>query len=145
MTCVLNSPVTAGNSSPQYCHRASAKARRGQQVTVQVTLIQMKPYLEKLHLNWINSTIQYPANHSYTWIRTGKSMAYKQQEYLTGSKCWLWCLCFHTPGFDSGQSSTYWCSNSTLSNYISFPFFPYSHYVPLFFTFSPLNNFDLLL
>lgn len=64
-----------------------------------------------------------PCSHRYTWIGMGKNRAHKQQEYLTGSKCWLWCLCSHTPGLDSGPSSTYWRSNSTISN-ISFPSLP---------------------
>lgn len=54
----------------------------------------MKTYLEKLLLNWISSTVQYPESHRYTWIDMRKSIAHKQQEYLTDSKRWLWCLCF---------------------------------------------------
>lgn len=109
-------------------------------MTAQVTLIRMKTYLEKLLLNWISSTVQYPESHRYTWIDMRKSIAHKQQEYLTDSKRWLWCLCFHIPRFDSRQSST-------LSYYTHFPLSPYSQYVPLFFTFSPLtlHKLDLFL
>lgn len=38
---------------------------------MQAMLIQMKTYLKKLLLDWINSTIQYPASHRYTWIGMG--------------------------------------------------------------------------
>lgn len=93
-------------------------------------------------LNQITSTIQYPAGHRHTWVGTWKRMAHKQARVLHRLK--VLALVFvlphipvewGTPGFDSGQSSSYWCSNSILSNYSTFPLPAYSHYAPLFFTF----------